>query len=252
LVESELFGHERGAFTDAKGQKPGLLELANGGSLFLDEIAELPPGAQAKLLKVLETGVFRRVGGIVDVRVSLRFIAATHRDLRKAVQAQTFREDLFHRLDVFRIQLPPLRERPEDVPALARGFLRELSERMGKRVTALSPEAERRLAAYKYPGNVRELRNVIERAVILEQSETLTEGSILLNGEAPARAEGVWQKTLAGEGRPPTLAEVERDYLVALLTHTGGNKSLVARLMGVSFPTVARKIAEYGIELRER
>jgi len=252
FVESELFGHERGAYTDAKDQKPGLLELADGGSLFLDEIAELPQSAQAKLLKVLETGTFRRLGGVEDVRVQLRFIAATHNDLPKAVRNGRFREDLFHRLDVFRIQLPPLRERPADLLPLARAFVREFAERMGKRIGSITPEAEARLVAYRYPGNVRELRNVIERAVILETGETLAAASVLLNpSEPPAPTETLLQRSLATRGRPPTLAEVERDYLEELLRHTGGNKSLVARLMGVSFPTVARKIAEYGIVLPE-
>jgi len=252
FVESELFGHERGAFTDAKGQKLGLLELADGGSLFLDEIAELPASAQAKLLKVLETGTFRRLGGIGDVRVKLRFIAATHSDLAKGVRAGSFREDLFHRLDVFRIQVPPLRERPADLLPLARGFVREFAERMGKHTDSITPEAEALLAAYRYPGNVRELRNVIERAVILETGETLSASSILLNqSQPPSGAETLLQRSLALRGRPPTLAEVERDYIEELLRHTGGNKSSVARLMGVSFPTVARKIAEYAIVLPE-
>jgi len=251
LVESELFGYERGAFTDAKGQKPGLLELADGGSLFLDEIAELPPGAQAKLLKVLETGTFRRLGGVDDVHVQLRFIAATHNDLPKAVRSGAFREDLFHRLDVFRIQLPPLRDRPADLLPLARGFVREFAERMGKRIAGLTPEAEALLAAYRYPGNVRELRNVIERAVILEAGETLTAGAVRLNSQPASGNETLLQRSLASRGRPPTLAEVERDYLEELLRYAGGNKSSVARLMGVSFPTVARKIAEYGIESPE-
>ncbi|MHB1844998.1 MAG: sigma-54-dependent transcriptional regulator, partial [Deltaproteobacteria bacterium] len=174
FVESELFGHERGAFTDAKGQKRGLLEVADGGSLFLDEIGELTASAQAKLLKVLETSSFRRLGGTQDVTVDLRFIAATNRDLARAAQEGAFRTDLFHRLDVFRIRLPPLRERPDDILPLAAAFLAEFSKRMGKSLAGLSAESEAKLLAYPFPGNVRELRNVIERAVILESGERLS------------------------------------------------------------------------------
>ena len=249
FVENELFGHERGAFTDAKSQKPGLLELADGGSLFLDEIAELPPSAQAKLLKVLETGSFRRLGGVADVRVQVRFIAATHRDLGKLVKAGSFREDLFHRLDVFRIPLPALRDRPADILPLAHAFTREFAERMGKKITSISPEAEALLAGYHYPGNVRELRNVIERAVILSTGERLEAVAVVLNAKHAAVPDTFLQRSLAERGRPPTLAEVERDYLLELLRYTSGNKSLVARLMGVSFPTVSRKMAEYGLDL---
>ena len=250
FLESEIFGHERGAFTDAKGRKPGLLELADGGSLFLDEIAELPPSAQAKLLKVLETGTFRRLGGVTDVHVQLRFIAATHRDLAQLMRSGGFREDLFHRLDVFRIQLPPLRDRPADILPLAEAFTRDFADRMGKRIGGITPEAAELLSSYRYPGNVRELRNVIERAVILETGAALSAAAILLNAQRPAAEPSTpFQKALEVLGRPPTLAELEKDYLSELLRHTGGNKSLVARLMGVSFPTVTRKMAEYGLEV---
>ncbi|MHB8419599.1 MAG: sigma-54-dependent transcriptional regulator [Myxococcales bacterium] len=253
FVESELFGHERGAFTDAKSQKRGLLELADQGSLFLDEIGELPQTIQAKLLKVLETSSFRRLGGTADLRVDVRFIAATNRDLDRAVQQGAFRADLFHRLDVFRIRLPPLRERPEDVLPLAEAFTREFAERMGKHLLGLSPEAEAQLRSYPYPGNVRELRNVIERAAILESGERLSAASILLNAKSPGPAPppgglSLFEGTLERLGRPPTLDEVERDYLARVLEHAGGNKSQVARLTGLSYPTVAKKIAEYGLE----
>jgi two-component system response regulator AtoC len=253
FVESEIFGYERGAFTDAKAQKPGLLELADGGSFFLDEIGELPAAAQAKLLKVLETSTFRRLGGTRDVRTDVRFIAATHRDLARAVREGQFRGDLYHRLDVFRIPLSPLRERPEDLLPLAEAFTREFSERMGKRIEGLSKEAEERLSAYSYPGNVRELRNVIERAVILEPGEELSAASILLNPGPPMAAgsnsgsqELVSSMTKQLQ-RPPTLEELERAYLIDLLDRAGGNKAQVARWMGVSYPTVTRKIAEFGL-----
>jgi len=161
LLESELFGFERGAFTDAKRAKPGLLEQAEGGTLFLDEVGDMPLATQAKLLKVLETQVFRRLGGTRDLASDVRFLAATHRDLAAEVAAGRFRLDLFHRLDVFRITIPPLRARPEDVVPLARFFLAELAARAGKAISGLAPETERRLRAYPFPGNVRELRNVI-------------------------------------------------------------------------------------------
>jgi two-component system response regulator AtoC len=246
LLESELFGYERGAFTDAKRAKPGLLEEAEGGTLFLDEVGDMPLATQAKLLKVIETQVFRRLGGTRDLATEVRFVAATHRDLAAEVRAGRFRLDLFHRLDVFRIAIPPLRERPEDVLPLARFFLADLAARAGKAISGLAPSTERRLTAYAFPGNVRELRNVIERAVVLEDGPALGDGAVILRGErgaAPGKGGAP-----AAEGPPPSLAEVERAYLEGLLQRAGGNKSQVARWMGVSYPTVQKKIADYGLE----
>jgi len=247
LLESELFGFERGAFTDAKRAKPGLLEEAEGGTLFLDEVGDMPLATQAKLLKVLETQVFRRLGGTRDLGTDVRFVAATHRDLAAEVRAGRFRLDLFHRLDVFRITIPPLRERPEDVVPLARFFLTDLAARAGKAISGLAPATERRLGAYAFPGNVRELRNVIERAVVLEDGAVLGEGSVILRGERGA-APGTGAAPPGSDGPPPSLAEVERAYLEGLLQRAGGNKSQVARWMGVSYPTVQKKIADYGLE----
>jgi two-component system response regulator AtoC len=252
LLEAELFGHERGAFTDAKRAKPGLLEEAEGGTVFLDEVGDMPLATQAKLLKVLESQRFRRLGGTRDLVADVRFIAATHRDLERRVEAGTFRLDLFHRLDVFRISIPPLRDRRDDVLPLARAFLRDLSARAGKQIASLDPEAERLLLAYAFPGNVRELRNVIERAVILERGPTLSPSSVLLRGgdaappATPSRDDA--RRGAAGE-RPPTLDEVERAYVLDLLERAGGNRSQVARWMGVSYPTVMKKITDYGIDL---
>jgi two-component system response regulator AtoC len=249
LLESELFGFERGAFTDAKRAKPGLLEEAEGGTLFLDEVGDMPLATQAKLLKVLETQVFRRLGGTRDIATDVRFVAATHRDLAEEVRTGRFRLDLFHRLDVFRVRIPPLRERPDDVLPLARFFLADLAARAGKAIGGLAPATEQRLAAYAFPGNVRELRNVIERAVVLETGPVLGEASVILR-DRPAQP----APTSAPPGAPPqsepppSLAEVERAYVEALLQRAGGNKSQVARWMGVSYPTVQKKIADYGLE----
>jgi DNA-binding NtrC family response regulator len=264
LLEAELFGHERGAFTDAKRAKSGLLEEAEGGTLFLDEIGDMPLATQAKLLKVLETQVFRRLGGTRDISANVRFVAATHRDLMAGVERGAFRLDLFHRLDVFHIAIPPLRERREDVLPLARFFLEDLAARARKPISSLAPETERRLLAYPFPGNVRELRNVVERAVILEQGRLLSPESVLLRGDeraaaapppAPARAASASPAVPAGPGDvdadrpPPSLDEMEKAYVEGLLERAGGNRSQVARWMGVSYPTVMKKIADYGIDL---
>ncbi len=241
LLEAELFGHERGAFTDAKRAKPGLLEQAEGGTVFLDEVGDMPGATQAKLLKVLETQVFRRLGSTRDVEADVRFVAATHRDLRTLVETGAFRLDLFHRLDVFRIVIPPLRERREDILPLARFFLHDLAARAGKEIEAIAPETEHRLLAYAFPGNVRELRNVIERAVILESGRALTLSSVWLHADDRARTTSV-------DAPPPTLEEVEKAYVLQLLDRAGGNRTQVARWMGVSYPTVVKKLADYGID----
>ena len=254
LMESELFGHVKGAFTDAKGEKRGLLEAADGGTLFLDEIGEMPLGVQAKLLRVLETSTFRRVGSTRDQKVDVRFIAATNRDLAREVERNTFRLDLYHRLDVFRLRLPPLRDRRDDVLPLARSFLAEFCAKMGKQISGLSSDAEAALLAYPFPGNIRELRNAIERAVILESGERLAVEALLLGSPNKSQLPASWagdsvSKVMSEKGRPPTLDELERDYMVRLLEHAHGNRSQVARLMGVSYPTVMKKITDYTIDI---
>jgi two-component system response regulator AtoC len=252
LLEAELFGHERGAFTDAKRAKPGLLEQAEGGTVFLDEVGDMPLATQAKLLKVLETQVFRRLGGTRDIGADVRFVSATHRDLAASVAQGAFRLDLFHRLDVFHIRIPALRERREDVLPLARFFLAEFAGRARKPIRGLAPETERRLLAYAFPGNVRELRNVIERGVILESGELLSASSVLLSDEERPAAPAAPQQpglALGADGEPPSLEEVEKVYLVQLLDRAGGNRTQVARWMGVSYPTVMKKITDYGIDL---
>jgi two-component system response regulator AtoC len=252
LLESELFGHERGAFTDAKTGKRGLLELAAGGTLFLDEVGELGPTLQTKLLRALETTTFRRVGGTRDLYADVRVIAATNRNLEEEVGAGRFRLDLFHRLDVFHLTLPPLRERREDIPQLARWLLDRIAQRLVRPSPRLSAEAEEVLVAYDYPGNVRELRNVLERALILETGTEITPASLVLGkrGRAPtAESHGFFAVPLRDDGQPPTLAEVEKLYVEQLLAHCGWNRTQAARLLGVSYPTVAKKIADYGIKV---
>ena len=251
LLESELFGHERGAFTDAKSTKRGLMEVADGGTLFLDEVGELSAPLQTKLLRALETMRFRRVGGTRDLSTDLRILAATNRNLAEEVRAGRFRLDLFHRLDVFHLVVPPLRERREDVPALARFLLDRIAERLLKPAPRLAPEAEEILSAYSWPGNVRELRNVLERAAILERSGTIGPGALVLGEGAAAPGRAFFEAPLI-DGRPPTLAELEKHYLERLLAHAQGNRTQVARLLDVSYPTVAKKIADYAIVLPEK
>jgi two-component system response regulator AtoC len=251
LLESELFGHERGAFTDAKESKRGLFELADGGTLFLDEIGELSQALQTKLLRVLETMRFRRVGGTRDLSADVRVIAATNRNLADEVAAGRFRLDLYHRLDVFHLALPPLRERREDIVDLARFLLGAIAQRLLKPAPELTQESEKILTNYAWPGNVRELRNVLERAVILERGGAVTPASLVL-GSVGQRRDGSFFSVELLEGKPPTLAELEKAYLERLLTFAQGNRTQVARLLDVSYPTVAKKIADYGILVPEK
>jgi two-component system response regulator AtoC len=245
LLESELFGHERGAFTDAKSGKQGLLELAEGGTLFLDEIGELGLAMQTKLLRAVETTTFRRVGGTRDLSADVRFIAATNRRLDEEVAAGRFRLDLFHRLDVFHLSVPPLRQRREDILDLARWLLERIGKRLARAPIRLSREAERVLIVYDYPGNVRELRNILERAFILETGPQLTADSLVVGSISRTAEEQAFFIARLRDGRPPTLEELERAYVERVLTHTGGNKTQAARLLDVSYPTVTKKIAAH-------
>jgi len=250
LLESELFGYERGAFTDAKSQKRGLFEAADGGTLFLDEVGELQPGTQAKLLKVLEEMTFRRLGGTRDLRVDVRVIAATNKDLAAEVERGNFRLDLYHRLDVFHLHLPPLRERPEDIGPLAEHFLARFALRMRKPATRFARETLAVLRTYSFPGNVRELKNLIERAVILSSGELILPEHIVLSGsrrEAQSAPPEFFTLPLHASGRPPNLDELEKAYIERLLDHAHGNRTQVSRFLGVSYPTIAKKIADYGI-----
>ena len=249
LLESELYGHERGAFTDAKRFRKGLFELAHGGTLFLDEIGEMAPGLQAKLLRVLETRTFRRVGGSVDITVDVRVVAATHRDLKRAVAEGRFREDLFFRLDVVPIELPPLRDRPEDVDVLARQFTARFCRELGRPLARLDPAALDALRVYPWPGNVRELRNVIERVILLEADDVILPGHLPAEIVHPLARPG--GRDVGAQAFPPgtvrPLAEVEKLAIEHALGVCAGNKTRAAQALGISRQTLRTKLKEYAL-----
>ena len=261
LLESELFGHERGAFTDARERKLGLVETAQGGTLFLDEIGDMEPGLQAKLLKLLEDRTVRRLGSVREQRVNVRIVAATHRPLEQLVRAGRFRADLYFRLRVVQLDLPPLRDRGDDVMELANSFLQHHAARYGKPTPRLSPAARQALMRHNWPGNVRELRNRLEQAVLLCANETLDESLLALgqlpdatNGPAALFAPNSAFAMPAAPARPQdtasnlqsrTLPELERDALVQALERTGGNVSRAARELGISRDTLRYRIDKY-------
>jgi DNA-binding NtrC family response regulator len=242
LLESELFGHERGAFTDARQQKRGLFETADGGTVFLDEIGEMTPALQSKLLRFLEEKAFKRVGGLADVRVDVRVIAATNRDLEEEVKAGKFREDLFYRLQVMPILLPPLRERKGDVPLLAAYYIERFNREFKKRVRGLSAAATQLLEQYQWPGNVRELRNAIERAMLLIDRDRLEpeDFSTLTRSVEPT------QFRLPAGG--VNLEDVERQLLTQALERAGGNQSQAAQLLGINRDQVRYRIEKFGLK----
>jgi DNA-binding NtrC family response regulator len=248
LFESELFGHVRGAFTGATDNKPGLFELADGGTLFLDEIGELPLTVQAKLLRVLELGEVHRVGSLDPRRVNVHVIAATNRDLRLEVAAGRFRSDLYYRLNIVEVKLPPLRERREDIPYLTAAFVRDTAERLQKPLLGLTPGAERLLTAAPWDGNVRELRNVIERACILADGDFITERelSISMPTQAPATASPAFLSSTAtmdtASGEPDLLVNVEREHIQRALVRAGGNKKAAAKMLGLSRRALYRRL----------
>ena len=241
LFESELFGHERGAFTGADKQKRGLIEGAEGGTLFLDEIGEIEPGIQAKLLRVLETGVFRRLGGTRDLQANIRVVAATNRDLAQLCEEGSFRADLYYRLSAFVIDTPPLRERRDDIPYLANHFIRNhnFSRRINKSIAA---EAIRKLTAYDWPGNVRELKNVIERAIILSRDTNLIRPEHLAFDNRPAV-----EFSLKFD-HDPTLEELQLGYVRLLLSKFMGHRGKVAEVMDVSERSIYRLLKRHKLE----
>jgi DNA-binding NtrC family response regulator len=239
LLESELFGYEKGAFTDAKDKKQGLLEIANSGTLFLDEIGEMPIGLQARLLRVLETKTFRRIGGIADIEVDLRIVAATNRDLMREAQEGRFREDLFFRLNVVPIDIPPLRERADDIPILASYFVRHFNHELGRTVRGFSREARDLLKAYHWPGNVRELKNVVERAILLESSDVILASHLPIElAPRPVAAPVSDETTFV----PRPLREIELEYIQRAVEYFNNNKSQAARRLGISRQTLRDKL----------
>jgi DNA-binding NtrC family response regulator len=241
LIESALFGHERGAFTGAIKRVEGAFERANGGTLLLDEIAEMPAALQVKLLRALQSGEIRRLGATQPTTIDVRVIAATNRDLAPMIADGSFREDLFYRLNVIEVRLPPLRERREDIPALAEHFMARAAGKLGREVR-LAPEAVERLLRYPWPGNVRELENAVERAAILTRGETVTPEDLpphvaaaLTLGPSPALP------------RQTTLADAERSHILTTLERVGRNQSAAAEALGIGRTTLWRKLKEYGL-----
>jgi Nif-specific regulatory protein len=242
LLESELFGHEKGAFTGATERMIGKFESADGGTIFLDEIGEMTVGTQAKLLRVLEGQPFERVGGNTPIRVDVRVVAATNRPLEDAVREGTFRKDLFFRLQVVQIDVPPLRERADDVGLLAEHFFQHYSKETGRKLKGLTPAAMKKLTTYHWPGNVRELRNVIERAVVLCGGPVIEDADIWLSPLEAASAAAV------AAYEPVTLEEMEKQHIGRTLDHTDWNKSRAAEILGIERSTLDRKIKGYGLK----
>ncbi len=246
VLESELFGHVKGAFTGAVADRPGRFELAGKGTLFLDEIAEIPFELQAKLLRVLQERTFERVGDAKSVAVEARIIAATHRDLGQMVARGTFREDLYYRLRVVEISVPPLRERATDIPVLVEGLLAKINRDLGKDIRFVTPAALARLQSHAWPGNVRELENTLTRAVVLAKTDVLDE--TLLPSATAAHESIAAPET---DGSLPTLREIERRHILRVLVHTGWNKRRACAVLDISRPTLDRKIEEYSLRREE-
>jgi two-component system response regulator AtoC len=237
LIESEIFGHEKGAFTSAYQMKRGLVEVADKGTLFLDEIGEMPVGLQAKLLRFLDSGEFRRVGGNKALAVDVRMIAATNKDLPAMIRKGSFREDLYYRLNVINITIPPLRERKEDIVALSRHFLAKYAKKLFKTIADFTPEALELLSAYRWPGNVRELENVIERAVIVCEADSIGAESLSISSYEAAGEMSI----------NPSLEEMEKTYILRVLKEAGGNQSRASQLLGIDRKTLYLKLKKYGI-----
>jgi two-component system, NtrC family, response regulator len=241
LLESELFGHEKGSFTGAIGRKEGRFELADGGTLFLDEIGEISAALQIKLLRVLQTREFERVGGTQTVKVDVRLVAATNKDLAAEVKAGRFREDLYYRLNVVAVTLPSLRQRKGDIPALVSHFIEKYAKSYGKTVKGLAPGTLNALLAHSWPGNVRELENAVERAVVL------TKGAELTADDLPPTLRGPRPKDVAGGSLIPgaTMAEIEREAILRTMEMVGGSTSRAAEVLGISVRKIQYRLKEY-------
>ncbi len=254
LVESELFGHEQGAFTDARNMRRGLVEMASGGTLFLDEIGEMPLRMQAKLLTFLDSLRFRRVGGQREIAVSLRVVAATNRNLDDEVTAGNFRSDLLHRLRVFTVAIPRLTDRLDDLPALAETFVELFATQVKKPVRGISADAIAALRRYHFPGNVRELRNMIQRAVILTTNTILDERDFALptsgavRGPISAPGDEFFNFSLQPDGRPHPLHDVEKAYVARVLEFCGGHRTAAATVLQISYPTFLKRLRELQLE----
>ena len=243
LLESEIFGHERGSFTGAESRHQGLFELADGGSLFLDEVAEMVPATQVKLLRVLEERSFRRLGGTEEIRVDVRVLAATNRDPKEALDAGHLREDLYYRLNVFTIELPPLRERLGDVRLLVESFVQNFNERDGKSLRGIDEDALVALKSYRWPGNVRELRNVVERAVIVARGDMVTRPDLPPSVTEPKRMPGAADGVELPVGT--TVEQAEKNLILKTLDATGRNKTRAADILGISLKTLHNKLKKY-------
>jgi two-component system, NtrC family, response regulator AtoC len=249
LMESELFGYEKGAFTGANLSKPGKFEQADTGTVFLDEIGDVPPSVQVKLLRILQEREFERLGSNKTRHIDVRVLAATNVDLRAALEQGTFREDLYYRLNVMPINIPPLRERKEDIPALASQFVEKLSAELGSRARAISESAIERLCAYHWPGNVRELENVIERSLVLAPGETLEPADIRLDSALRSRASNGSGDHFLPEGM--TLDEYEQSIIREALKRAGGNKSQAARMLGLTRNALRYRLSQMGLDTPE-
>ena len=249
LMESELFGHEKGAFTGAQQRHRGLFREADGGTLMLDEVGELPLSLQVKLLRVLQERSVRAVGSAQESAVDVRLLAATNRDIEAEVASGAFRQDLYYRLNVIRLPLPPLRERRDDIPLMAERFLRRFAAEMGKDVAGFTSDALRALERYDYPGNVRELENVVERSVALADSRSIGLGDLPTEvaGAASAPAGEILTLPPAGANLDEILNEVERRLLLSALERTDGNRTAAAKLLGITFRSLRYRLSKHGL-----
>lgn len=251
LMESEMFGHKKGSFTGAVADKSGLFEVADGGTLFLDEVGELPLTIQVKLLRAIQERVIRRVGGTEDTKIEVRLMAATNRDLEDMVKKGTFRQDLFYRLNVINIKTPGLRERPEDIPALANHFLKKYNDRLGKTIGGISAEAMDILKKYDYPGNVRELENIIERTVALEGGATILPESLppFVNTPSGRKLASTHEIQITEEGLDldKVMGQIEKELLVKAIHAAGGVKKKAAKLLNITFRSMRYRVEKYSL-----